>query len=1219
MPAWEPQKDGSFLPSADLMARVRANPQQYPDAVSDFAKITGKTEDEVQAIIDNPGSSGFWGTIGGTVVNVGQGAIAATAVAAENLIPQETLGDGAKDLRSYGESLDPKFDTEKGLGETLAEGAGQALPVVAATIGTGGWAGILAGAGVATLTFEDDQNLANVMQEIAPEATPDILVVNPEDDEFTKTSKALVTNILTDAVFAGAFGVAAKAIKALQRGAPVEEIAAIAKEADGALSDVAFTGTEVATISKTAARKRLANQMQLKETAGAAVPDVAVSPEHRKAFMETVMSPVKRLKDRTDTVAKGLDQFRTERFADLTTTMDNVLTAITKGDDKALYATLKAGVKANNATEAAYINVFQNSLLRATLKEMHSTFDETVKLIREQPNIPTKTAFKQTLTDFTELAGNIGELDRIYGSSASYQLLTRKGMDTVEGSLEDITAAQEWAKTQFKDVGFDLFSDKLEFVTSQALKWEELGVDASKILPELDNMFTKFDQERQGVLANLRSNATAKLSAEEKMTATAQFVRMVKDIQSTALLGQLSTTGLNVASDTINNLMLPFLEHTVAKGNLRRAGTEYAGYAAALRTSTSIAKKAFLSGKGVLDDFDLMDGAHSSLLDYDNLKGFPKLMVRMFKFATDASLASSEFWKSTRAFGLAYADGLELALKSGKGRVEAKQIARQFAQDQFDDAGRLTNAMYRNDVSRTAWQQAMDTRYSTGKLAQSIDNVRNRDDAVGLLARSGIPFFRTLVNIGSDSMQYIVPPGMPAALRAMSRTKKGGWLAQFPKTIRALDDFTGANGAAAQARAIGRHRIGMAFTASALGAVALHENVEITGASGTKRWDAKKRAFEEYPPNSIIINGVSTDLNRLLPFSAPLMLAGMLRDMEIENELQMKDGNFSGDSDVSDALVNYAPALVYTTMTLFQDSAAMQGVFDLSTAFDEAISEGSPDALVTYGQKYLQQFTPGTLKMMAKNTNLDQYEGYDFYTAYAAAAGFPVGFKRLDFLGEPIKHGYFRGVDPFNMKELHTDEPVRKEFVFLNKTEGLALVPAKPDAVFDKAFWKNLGVDTGNAFSSGQMPSLVDLKTTTGKNGWEAYREYLYQGRLGDDKMIPTSSQGDRIDIGKVLVKKGENFADAVKRLVETPSYQGLTPDARTKVWNAVFGHFKKQAKDQLADEIVVNPDVFKDSRYGSPITEPTTLSKTEDAAKALGAGLQQTRGSPLDAAFAIK
>jgi len=59
MNSWTQQKDGTFLPSADLMARVRANPQQYPDAVSDFSKITGKSEEEVQAIFDNPGSGNF--------------------------------------------------------------------------------------------------------------------------------------------------------------------------------------------------------------------------------------------------------------------------------------------------------------------------------------------------------------------------------------------------------------------------------------------------------------------------------------------------------------------------------------------------------------------------------------------------------------------------------------------------------------------------------------------------------------------------------------------------------------------------------------------------------------------------------------------------------------------------------------------------------------------------------------------------------------------------------------------------------------------------------------------------------------------------------------------------------------------------------------------------------------------------------------------------------
>ncbi len=1220
MSSWEPQKDGTYLPSAELMERVRSNPQQYPNAASDFAKITGKTEQEVQDIIDNPGSSGFFGTIAGTAVDVGQGALNATAILGENLLPESVIGEGGQDLRDFSQGLDPKFESEKGLGETLAEGVGQAAPVVAATIGTGGWAGVVAGAGVATLTFADDQNLANVMEEIAPGVTPDILVVNPEDDEFTATSKALVTNIITDAAFMGAFGLAAKAIKALSRGAPVEEIASIAKEAEAFRVDNVLPTAEAEKITKGAARKRVAQLAQLRETGANPVITDDIDPALRKVFNDNVFNSFKRLGERAGQVAEGLDQFRTARKADLVNYSDTIHKALAQGDHSAVLANLRKGVAANNAVEAAYINPFQNAVLKETMKHLSDSFDETIQLIRSDPSIKTKAAWKQTMADYSDTIGEIGELYRLYGSSASYQLLDRKGL-LPNGGFEEVLQAEKWAKDAYKDLGFDLFSDKVEFVTANALKWDELGIDITKVMPELDDMFTKFDLERQGVLANLRQNATAKLTPEQRTAATASFVRMVKDIQSAALLGQLSTTGLEVVSNTVNNMLLPFLEHGLAKGNFARAGAEYAGYASAFKTAASIAKKSFVKGKGVLDDFDITEGAHSSILDYENLAGKPMrlLMVRLFKFATDLSMASSEFWKSTRAFGLAYADGLELALKSGKGRVEAKQIAKQFAQDQFDEAGRLTNVMYRNDVSRTSWQQALDTRYATGKLAQAIDNVRNRDDFPGLIARSAVPFFRTLVNIGSDAMQYIVPPGMPAALRAMSRTKQGSWLQRLPKTLKALDDFTGTNGSAAQARAIGRHRMGMALTASTLGAVALNDNIEITGSSGLKRWDAKKRAFEEYPPNSIIINGVSTDLNRLLPFSAPLMLAGMLRDMELDHQLQMQDGNYNADNSVYDDLLNYVPALVYTSLTLFQDSAAAQGVFDLATAVDEAMTEGDAGALVRYGQKYAMQYTPGPLKMVAKNTNLEQYEGYDFYSNFLASAGLPVGYKRLDFLGEPVVHGFGRGIDPLNMKALDVDSPVRKEFVFLNKTEGLALLPPKPDAVFDKPFWKAMGIDVGGAFSSAQMPSLVTLETTSGKNGWDAYREYLYEGRTSEDKLVSTASQGDRYDIGKVLIKKGENFKDAVTRLVETPSYDGLTPDARVKVWNAVFGHFKKQTKDQLKDELVVNPGVFKESRYGSPIPLASTLSTTEKAAEALGVGIQQTKGSPLDAAFAIK
>ncbi|WP_119258674.1 hypothetical protein [Shinella zoogloeoides] len=217
------QPDGTHLPSAETLARVRANPHKYPDAVKDFARLSGKPEDLVQQMIDNPGSSGFWGTAGGIAVDIGQGAMNAGAIAAENLLPESILGDGANLVRDYAERLDPKFDTDKSVGEVIAEGAGQALPAVAATIGTGGWAGVAIGAGVGSLTFADEDNFANALNEIAPGVVPDILVVQPDDDEFTSTAKALVSNIVTDALFLGTVDVAGNGCLHVHAGETGEE------------------------------------------------------------------------------------------------------------------------------------------------------------------------------------------------------------------------------------------------------------------------------------------------------------------------------------------------------------------------------------------------------------------------------------------------------------------------------------------------------------------------------------------------------------------------------------------------------------------------------------------------------------------------------------------------------------------------------------------------------------------------------------------------------------------------------------------------------------------------------------------------------------------------------------------------------------------------------------------------------------------------------------
>jgi hypothetical protein len=151
--AFQQQKDGGFLPSPELMERIRSNPEQYPDAANDFSVLSGGTHtpEQVQDIIDNPMGAGGIGDhfIPGAdelVIDAAQGTLTGIGVASDKL-----FGAGGDTLRRAANWLDPKFETEKGIVETVAEIGGQAIPAIAATVGTGGVAaGVIAGAGAAT-------------------------------------------------------------------------------------------------------------------------------------------------------------------------------------------------------------------------------------------------------------------------------------------------------------------------------------------------------------------------------------------------------------------------------------------------------------------------------------------------------------------------------------------------------------------------------------------------------------------------------------------------------------------------------------------------------------------------------------------------------------------------------------------------------------------------------------------------------------------------------------------------------------------------------------------------------------------------------------------------------------------------------------------------------------------------------------------------------------
>lgn len=88
--------------------------------------------------------------------------------------------------------------------------------------------------------------------------------------------------------------------------------------------------------------------------------------------------------------------------------------------------------------------------------------------------------------------------------------------------------------------------------------------------------------------------------------------------------------------------------------------------------------------------------------------------------------------------------------------------------------------------------------------------------------------------------------------------------------------------------------------------------------------------------------------------------------------------------------------------------------------------------------------------------------------------------------------------------------------------------------------------------------------------------------------------------------------------MIEVETYSVLTPDARAEVWNSAFSHFESTNEDQLERELMVKPEFFAGSRYGSPMGTPAILSDVKKSTAAMASQAQRTKGSPLDEAFSI-
>ena len=1222
-PAWEPQADGTFLPSKELVDKVRANRSQYPNAVQDFSVITGKTEEEVSRILDN--DLGYdW------QVAVGHGLSNAVGWAVENT--GDLLGVEGADKAGDFFRREAAFETEKSTLDKVGEVVGQAAPSVVAGIatgGTGGIAGFLTGMGVggavSTGTFDPhEQTVVDLIDEhvVNLGAVQEALQINDTDSPAVSMTKQFVAGALVEAATAGAFKVVGK-LGSLIKGNKLKEAEQVAEEAGlgskGGAESVQ-QGEEVA-VTKTAAEASAEKSpvideiltQEAKTSVNAAVeglPKLPVQPHELKAFSDETLNYVRKYAARhLDT--SDLDAVAPGAMKELSDHAQSVYKAIREGNIETITGILRAGPKLTGEVSDAMRNaeyVYRMGVMNSTLKHTSTQMSELVSMFRADPSIRTREGITQMASDSLNKLSELWDIYRTMGSAWSYAGKVRKG---VQEGLEDIDElaplmeADREIVEELQKLGITLKDTEAEFVAKKILALDDAGINPVDLIDDLYKQFDQFNMERTGVL---KGKALTKISDIEKMGWIGMWMQRAKDIQSVMLLGQLMTAGTEILSTGTHMMLLPVLKKLGGSSGSEWV-KEYAGYSYAMDFAwNTVFKPALKKGRGVVDDFDIKEGTNAAAMQYENMSKPAGLAWRGLKFAVDLSVASSEFMKATRGFGVAYADGLENAIKAGLPDGAAKKAALQYARDQFTPDGAFVNADLKLRISDTAFQTAFDGSTLTGKMGIAVENIRNSgslNGAVSVVARGALPFFRTLTDIGGKSGQMLMPPGTAWALKKFA--PEGTGVAKF------IDDFTGKNGAYAQMTARGRQRLGMMSIAGGF-ALSQMDGIEITGPTAGQRWDAQARAFEEYPSSSIIIGNQAYDLTRFLPFSAPLMLVGIMRDYQLEDQNRLQGGDYDPTEGNLEAAMRYGQALGTLTFSIMQDAGAARGLFDFFTAISQAMTDGDTSGMKRYFQSYAQQFTPGPVRMVAKAQGDFQYEGYDFWSRWYANSGFNTGYKRLDFFGKPIKYPVLKGVEPLNRRVLNLDDPAYREFAMLNRFEDLALKLDKPDRVIPPAYWRDMGIDPTDP-TYGKVPSLVDMKTKDGKNAWDLYRELVYKGKAPEDTMVSLGSK----DLGKIAVHKGETFEQAMRRTIQIAGYSKITSDLRKKIWTSVFGFYKKGAKDEVLANVSVGPDLFKDSRYGSPINSETSIADTRKAGKTLAAQTQSTKGTPLDELFAIQ
>ncbi|MCF4098610.1 hypothetical protein [Maritalea mediterranea] len=1266
---WVPQPDGTFMPSAELIEKVRANPSAYPNAVQDFATMTGKSETEINAILSRSEDGGF-------MMDFSQGAVKALGTGVENVgktFGWEGLAETGSDINEIADFLDPKFESEKGTAEKVTEFIGQVAPAVITGVATGGTGGALLGSGVAVGSFEPEDNLVNVLEEHFPEHTPDFMVVNEDDSHGVKMLKAFLIDLsVGKAMQMGIDGVG-KIVSRLRSGQAIPEeeaaqlIGSVSEEVDqtpkaspdvtpdAEVSPSVARGNEIVQetakkVSEVPSRpadeatevlnknrdKELIHNLHRagREDALQGLPKVPV--QKAKVFRDEVMAPVVKGLKRSSEVnvghRKANQEFLEGSVADFGRHTDEVFQALHKREMDEVVRLLKRGANTQSNTAKTFHGLYRQSLLRRVMSELDADYQLVLKEIRKSPNMLTKDAWVNYNQRIQKTMVKLGELWREEGSIWGYTGHLRQGRKFGDVDLDQLDANRLEILDELKANGLDLRATRSEFIVGKVLEAEQYGFDVLQMTKVFEEAFEEFDKLREGVLHNIANSRLGKMTKAERHALQESNLKLFQDLHVSALLGQPSTSLLEVMSNTLSNIIMPLTRETLGGKGARgigRAKAELAGYLAGFERFKKTFGIALKKGRGITTDFDIMDGSHASKADYDRLakngKWASYMALRLWKGAADVSVASADASVALRAYGIAYADGLEMAMKSGMRGQHAKKMASQYAQAKFDENGLLKDTALKFEAQNGLWQNAFDTRYVTGRAAEALDSYRQSPNAVtSTLARFTIPVWRTLVNIGGHATQTIIPPGMPSAIRAAAKHTK--WGESLVKSAKFLDDFTGANGARAQAAATARQRMGMMAAGAAYAMVQAREDVHITGPSLWGRWDAKMQRQQVLPPSSLIIGDTAIDLTRFLPFSAPLLMIGAIEDQTRQKSLKMEGGEYTNDDYEAMLVGSYLPAVGFTYMAMLSDAAALRGISDFMDAVMTAMNDGNTKGLAKFTKNSAKQMVPAIVKVTGKNEgfwtdNWSQYAGEGLIEEMLAYSGFKVGYVRRDFLGKPITGDRLRGIDPTNTKPNKVlEDPVYAEFARLNLAESLAMVLDKPTSVLNKQDWGKLGLQNNGlqdfseallGFNSG-IPSLTDMKVQNGSNAYEAYVNRVYEGKAHQD--VKRKVTGYDLH---VAILKGENFEAALRRTIEAEDYADLTPEARVKVWKTLFGVFKKAAKDYLKTHLVVPKDLFEGGRYGTSFTSDPTYGDAEKAVKPVIEHVNTTRGSPLDEAFA--